>query len=250
MPKKVAVIGGGAAGMMAAIKAAEKGHSVTVFEKMERPCRKVMITGKGRCNVTNNCDNETLINNVTKNGKFLYSAFSYLSSADTMDFFERAGVPLKTERGNRVFPVSDKSVDIVDALVKSAKALGVKTVNSAVEEIIAENGELRAVRFQNGATMYFDAAVLATGGKSYHLTGSTGDGYRMAEKLGHTVTELIPSLVPLKIHEGFCANLAGLSLKNVTLSVYLKDKKKPVFSSLGEMLFTHFGISGPLTLSA
>ena len=250
MPKKVAVIGGGAAGMMAAIKAAEKGHSVTVFEKMERPCRKVMITGKGRCNVTNNCDNETLINNVTKNGKFLYSAFSFFSSADTMEFFERAGVPLKTERGNRVFPVSDKSVDIVDALVKSAKALGVKTVNSAVEEIIAENGELRAVRFQNGATMYFDAAVLATGGKSYHLTGSTGDGYRMAEKLGHTVTELIPSLVPLKIHEGFCANLAGLSLKNVTLSVYSKDKKKPVFSSLGEMLFTHFGISGALTLSA
>ena len=250
MPKKVAVIGGGAAGMMAAIKAAEKGHSVTVFEKMERPCRKVMITGKGRCNVTNNCDNETLINNVTKNGKFLYSAFSFFSSADTMEFFERAGVPLKTERGNRVFPVSDKSVDIVDALVKSAKALGVKTVNSAVEEIIAENGELRAVRLQNGATMYFDAAVLATGGKSYHLTGSTGDGYRMAEKLGHTVTELIPSLVPLKIHEGFCANLAGLSLKNVTLSVYSKDKKKPVFSSLGEMLFTHFGISGALTLSA
>ena len=250
MPKKVSVIGGGAAGMMAAIKAAEKGNSVTVFEKMERPCRKVMITGKGRCNVTNNCDNETLINNVTKNGKFLYSAFSHFSSADTIEFFEKAGVPLKTERGNRVFPVSDKSVDIVDALVKKAKALGVKMVNASVGSIITEDGELRAIKLENGATMYFDAAVLATGGKSYHLTGSTGDGYRMAAELGHTVTELIPSLVPLKIHEGFCALLAGLSLKNVTLSVFLKDRKKPVFSSLGEMLFTHFGISGPLTLSA
>lgn len=250
MPKKVAVIGGGAAGMMAAIKAAENGNSVTVFEKMERPCRKVMITGKGRCNVTNNCDNETLINNVTKNGKFLYSAFSNFSSLDTMEFFEKAGVPLKTERGNRVFPVSDKSVDIVDALVKTAKQRSVKMVNSAVKSIETENGEVRAVRLENGASICFDAAILATGGKSYHLTGSTGDGYRMAAELGHTVTELIPSLVPLKIHEGFCATLAGLSLKNVTLSVYLKDKKKPVFEALGEMLFTHFGISGPLTLSA
>ena len=250
MHKNVAVIGGGAAGLMAAIKAAENGHCVTVFEKMERPCRKVMITGKGRCNVTNNCDNATLINNVTKNAKFLYSAFSQFSSRDTVEFFENAGVPLKTERGNRVFPLSDKSVDIVDALVKKTKQSGVKIINSAAYEIIVDNGAVSGVILKNGEKIPFDAVVLATGGKSYHLTGSTGDGYLMAEKLGHTVTPLTPSLVPLKLHEGFCSALSGLSLKNVTVSLFFADKKKPVFSSLGEMLFTHFGISGPLTLSA
>ena len=250
MPKKVAVIGGGAAGLMAAIKAAENGHNVIVFEKMERPCRKVMVTGKGRCNVTNNCSNDTLISNVTKNGKFLYSAFSSFSSADTIDFFENAGVPLKTERGNRVFPVSDKSVDIVDALVKKTKQSGAKIINLAVDEIITENSVVKGIKLKSGEELPFDAVILATGGKSYHLTGSTGDGYEMALKVGHTVTELVPSLVPLKIHEGFCTALSGLSLKNVTLSLFIKDKKKPVFNSLGEMLFTHFGISGPLTLSA
>ena len=250
MPKRVAVIGGGAAGIMAAVKAAERGHSVTVYEKKERPCRKVMITGKGRCNVTNNCTNETLIANVTKNGKFLYSAFNNFSSADTMQFFHSAGVPLKTERGNRVFPVSDKSVDIVDALVRKAKESGVKFVFNSVEDIIADDNGVSAVKFQNGDFAECDAVILATGGKSYPLTGSTGDGYRMAESLGHTVTELMPSLVPLKIHEGFCTALSGLTLKNVTLSLYKSDKKKPVYESLGEMLFTHFGVSGPLVLSA
>ena len=250
MPKRVAVIGGGAAGIMAAVKAAERGHSVTVYEKKERPCRKVMITGKGRCNVTNNCTNETLIANVTKNGKFLYSAFNNFSSADTMQFFQSAGVPLKTERGNRVFPVSDKSVDIVDALVRKAKESGVKFVFNSVEDIIADDNGVSAVKFQNGDFAECDAVILATGGKSYPLTGSTGDGYRMAESLGHTVTELMPSLVPLKIHEGFCTALSGLTLKNVTLSLYKSDKKKPVYESLGEMLFTHFGVSGPLVLSA
>ena len=235
---------------MAAVKAAERGHSVTVYEKKERPCRKVMITGKGRCNVTNNCTNETLIANVTKNGKFLYSAFNNFSSADTMQFFQSAGVPLKTERGNRVFPVSDKSVDIVDALVRKAKESGVKFVFNSVEDIIADDNGVSAVKFQNGDFAECDAVILATGGKSYPLTGSTGDGYRMAESLGHTVTELMPSLVPLKIHEGFCTALSGLTLKNVTLSLYKSDKKKPVYESLGEMLFTHFGVSGPLVLSA
>lgn len=250
MPKTVAVIGGGAAGLMAAYFAAKNGNAVTVFEKMERPCRKVMITGKGRCNVTNNCSNDTLISNVTKNGKFLYSAFSFFSSRDTMEFFEDAGVPLKTERGNRVFPVSDKSVDIVDALVNSVRKSGVKTVHSAVSEILTGGGAVCGVRLESGEERQFDAVILATGGKSYHLTGSTGDGYVMAEKLGHTVTELLPSLVPLKIHEGFCTALSGLTLKNVTLSLYYSDKKKPLYENLGEMLFTHFGISGPLTLSA
>ena len=250
MPKRVAVIGGGAAGIMAAVKAAERGHSVTVYEKKERPCRKVMITGKGRCNVTNNCTNETLIANVTKNGKFLYSAFNNFSASDTMQFFQSAGVPLKTERGNRVFPVSDKSVDIVDALVRKAKESGVKFVFNSVEDIISNDNGVSAVKFQNGDFAECDAVILATGGKSYPLTGSTGDGYRMAESLGHTVTELMPSLVPLKIHEGFCTALSGLTLKNVTLSLYTSDKKKPVYESLGEMLFTHFGVSGPLVLSA
>lgn len=250
MPKRVAVIGGGAAGIMAAVKAAERGHSVTVYEKKERPCRKVMITGKGRCNVTNNCNNETLIANVTKNGKFLYSAFNNFSASDTMQFFQSAGVPLKTERGNRVFPVSDKSVDIVDALVRKAKESGVKFVFNSVEDIISNDNGVSAVKFQNGDFAECDAVILATGGKSYPLTGSTGDGYRMAESLGHTVTELMPSLVPLKIHEGFCTALSGLTLKNVTLSLYKSDKKKPVYESLGEMLFTHFGVSGPLVLSA
>ncbi len=250
MPKRVAVIGGGAAGLMAAIKAADGGNQVTVFEKMERPCRKVMITGKGRCNVTNNCSNDTLIANVTKNGKFLYSAFDGFSSADTMAFFESAGVPLKTERGNRVFPLSDKSVDIVDALVSTAKKKGVQIKNAAVSDINIEDTAIKSITLESGEEREFNAVILATGGKSYPLTGSTGDGYRMARNLGHTVTELKPSLVPLKIHEGFCSALSGLTLKNVTLSLFIKDKKKPLFSSLGEMLFTHFGISGPLTLSA
>lgn len=250
MPKSVFIIGGGAAGMMAAYFAAQNGNKVTVFEKMERPCRKVMITGKGRCNVTNNCPNDTLISNTTKNGKFLYSAFSFFSAFDTMQFFETAGVPLKTERGNRVFPVSDKSVDIVDALVNTARKSGVKIVNVAVSKILTDNGSVKGIRLENGEEALCEAVILATGGKSYHLTGSTGDGYIMAERLGHTVTELKPSLVPLKIHEGFCVSLSGLSLKNVTLSLYFGDKKKPVFEQLGEMLFTHFGISGPLTLSA
>ncbi|MBQ6815991.1 MAG: NAD(P)/FAD-dependent oxidoreductase [Clostridia bacterium] len=248
--QNVVVIGGGAAGLMAAITAAEGGNNVTVFEKMERPCRKVMITGKGRCNVTNNSGIDTHIANATKNGKFLFSALSGFTPQNTMEFFENNGVALKTERGNRVFPVSDKSVDIVDALVKKTKKNGVKIINMAVKQILTGNNKVTGVLLNNNQTFSSDSVVLATGGKSYPLTGSTGDGYIMAEELGHTVTELKPSLVPIKIHEGFCSALSGLSLKNVTLSVFDGVKKKPVFSALGEMLFTHFGISGPLTLSA
>ncbi len=248
--QNVVVIGGGAAGLMAAITAAEGGNKVTVYEKMERPCRKVMITGKGRCNVTNNSGIETHIANATKNGKFLFSALSGFTPQNTMEFFENNGVALKTERGNRVFPVSDKSVDIVDALVKRAKKNGVKIINTSVKQILTGNNKVTGVLLNNNQTVGADSIVLATGGKSYPLTGSTGEGYIMAEELGHTVTELKPSLVPIKIHEGFCSALSGLSLKNVTLSVFDGVKKKPVFSALGEMLFTHFGISGPLTLSA
>ncbi len=252
--KNIVIIGAGPAGLMAAITAAEKYNgtpdSVTLIEKNERAGRKLMITGKGRCNVTNNCDVDTLIKNTPKNARFLYSAFSKFTSQDVMDFFESRGVPLKTERGNRVFPVSDKAVDIVDALVNTAKKNGVKTVNGEALSIVLEDGKIIGVKLKNGETVTADSVVLATGGMSYSVTGSTGDGYKIAENLGHTVTEIKPSLVPLECHEGFCSKLSGLSLKNVTLSVFEESKKKPVFSEQGEMLFTHFGISGPLVLSS
>lgn len=244
------VIGGGAAGLMAACAAADKGSRVTVAEKNERPARKLMITGKGRCNVTNNCDIDTLISNIPKNPKFLYSAFSQFNAQEVMRFFENNGVPLKTERGNRVFPVSDKAVDIVDALVSAAKKRGVKFLHASVCDILTDGGTVTGVMLENGDALRADRVILCTGGKSYPLTGSTGDGYKMASKLGHTVTDIKPSLVPLTVHEGFCTRLSGLSLKNVTLSVFESGRKKPVFSEMGEMLFTHFGISGPLVLSA
>lgn len=251
--KKIVIVGGGAAGLLAAYSAAlkyGKSAAITVIEKNERPARKLMITGKGRCNVTNNCGVDTLIANVPKNGKFLFSAFSGFDSGDTMRLFESLGVPLKTERGNRVFPVSDKALDIVDALVGAVKKSGVKLVRGAAVKIIVSDGAVIGVKTEDGEIYPADSVILATGGMSYPLTGSTGDGYKMARELSHTVTELKPSLVPLTVHEGFCSRLAGLTLKNVTLSVFEEGKKKPVFSELGEMLFTHFGISGPLTLSA
>lgn len=187
---------------------------------------------------------------MTKNGRFLYSAFSGFTPADTMEFFENEGVKLKTERGNRVFPVSDRAVDIVDALWGAAKKSGVKFVNGRAIDIICTENIVSKVKLENGQEISADAIILATGGKSYSATGSNGDGYVLAQKLGHTITDILPSLVPLKIHEGFCSYLTGLSLKNVTLSVIEEGKKKPVFSELGEMLFTHFGVSGPLVLSA
>ncbi|MBE6781562.1 MAG: NAD(P)/FAD-dependent oxidoreductase [Ruminococcaceae bacterium] len=250
MKQKVAIVGGGAAGLMAAFAAAQNGNDVTLFERNPRPARKVMITGKGRCNVTNNCDTETYMANTPHGSRFMFSAFSAFSCDDTINFFESRGVPLKTERGNRVFPVSDKAVDIVDALVKSAIDSGVKIVNCKVDNIIEENGAVTSLKTENGMEFFFDKIILATGGMSYPVTGSTGDGYKFAENFGHTVTELRPSLVPIMIKEGFCTKLCGLSLKNVTLSLYLKDKKKPIFSELGEMMFTDFGITGPLVLSA
>ena len=237
---------------MAACAAAEKygGRAVTVIEKNRRPGRKLMITGKGRCNVTNNCDRDTLISNVPANGRFLFSAFSDFGTADTMEFFEKRGVPLKTERGNRVFPVSDKASDIVDALVNAVNKSGVKILTAKAEEILTENFSVTGVRTRDGEILEADSVILATGGMSYPVTGSTGDGYEMAGRLGHTVTPLKASLVPLNVKQGFCSRLSGLSLKNVTLTVYESGRKKPVFSELGEMLFTHFGISGPLVLSA
>ena len=250
MSREIIVVGGGAAGMMAAISAAENGGHVTLLEPNERLGKKLNITGKGRCNVTNNSSNEELLNNIPKNGKFLYSAFSRFSSADTMAFFEKLGVPLKTERGNRVFPVSDRAFDISAALERRLKALRVKLVRDRAEALEIENGAIQGVR---GERQFYPVAavVLATGGVSYPATGSTGDGHRMAAEAGHTVTPLRGSLVPLQgiVAPGIpCVRLQGLSLRNVGLTVFENDKK--LYTDFGELLFTHFGVSGPLILSA
>lgn len=251
MSKKVIVIGAGASGLMAAGTAAENGHNVVLVERNDKVARKVMITGKGRCNVTNNC---TLINdliqNVPTNGRFLYGAFSKFMPIDTMEFFEDMGVALKVERGNRVFPESDKAVEIVDALNAFSSDAGVKRIKGRAVSLITENGEIKGVKLEDGEEISADAVIVATGGASYPLTGSTGDGYELAKQVGHTVTELKPSLVPLVCHEGFCTDLQGLSLRNVEITVLDTDTYKEVYKDFGEMLFTHFGVSGPLVLSA
>ena len=249
---KIIIIGGGAAGLIAAGFAAKNSNDVTVLERNARPARKVMITGKGRCNVTNAC---TLINelmdNIPVNNRFLYSAFSRFMPYDTMDLFEELGVKLKIERGNRVFPESDKAVDIVDALVKFAKSNGAKIITGVrVSELLISDGAVTGVRDENGKEYEADKVLIATGGKSYPLTGSTGDGYTLAESAGHTITAPRPSLIPLETEENWCMKAQGLSLKNVAVSVYDKRKYKEVYSDFGEMLFTHFGVSGPVILSA
>ena len=251
MSKKVIVIGAGAAGLMASGVAAENGADVILIERNDRPARKVMITGKGRCNVTNNCTmiNE-LIANVPTNGRFLYSAFSRFMPIDTMEFFEDMGVPLKVERGNRVFPESDKAVDIVDALNSFSQDAGAKRIKGRVTELKASDGAVKGVALEDGTEYEADAVIVATGGVSYPLTGSSGDGYELAKQVGHSVTDLKPSLVPLVCHEGFCSDLQGLSLKNVSISVIDTHSYKEVYKDFGEMLFTHFGVSGPMILSA
>lgn len=241
--KNIAVIGGGAAGLMAAGVAHENGASVTVFEKNSKLGRKIAITGKGRCNVTNNCSENEFLANVVTNPRFLYSAISAFSPYDTMSFFEARKVALKTERGNRVFPVSDKAYDIVDALGSYASKC--KIIHDTVTDISIENGAVNGV-FVKEKFYPFDAVIICTGGASYPLTGSTGDGYRFAKKAGHTVTEPRPALIPIETDDRY--DLAGLSLKNVRLNVELDGKS--VYSELGEMLFTHFGVSGPLVLTA
>lgn len=249
--KKVIVIGAGASGLMAAGRAAENGADVLLIERNERVARKVMITGKGRCNVTNNC---TLLNdliaNVPTNGRFLYSAFTRFMPSDTMDFFEERGVELKVERGERVFPVSDKAVDIVDALNSYAQGSGAKRIQGRVSELITEDGAVKGVKLEDGQEHFADSVIVCTGGKSYPLTGSTGDGYTLAQSVGHTVTALRPSLCPLICHEGWCSDAQGLSLRNAAITVREKESYKEVYRDFGEMLFTHFGVSGPMILSA
>ena len=243
----VIIIGGGAAGCFAAVQAARWGKSVIVFEKNEKLGRKLRITGKGRCNVTNNSPSEEHMRNIPVNPRFLYSAFSNFDAESTMAFFEELGVPLKTERGNRVFPVSDNANDIADALAYEMKKLGVQTVHSRVSSLITANGAVTGVK-AGGKEYRSNSVIIACGGKSYPNTGSTGDGYMLAESVGHTVTELKPSLVPLTSPDKFCAEMMGLSLRNVTIK--LMDGEKVIYSEMGEMLFTHFGVSGPLVLSA
>lgn len=244
---RVIVIGAGAAGLMAAYFARMSGADVTVLEKNRKTGKKLRITGKGRCNVTNNCAPSEFLQAVPENSKFLYSAINRFSPADTMEFFEVAGVPLKTERGRRVFPVSDNAHDIADALERKVRESGVRIIFGAeVERVAVSDGTVNGV-VCSGKTYVADAVIVCTGGASYPGTGSTGDGYRFAASLGIGVTPPTPSLIPVITHEK-CANMAGLSLRNVTLT--LKCGQKNVFSEMGELLFTHTGLSGPLVLSA
>jgi len=248
---RVIVVGGGAAGLVCAGFAAKNGCQVTVLERNERPARKVMITGKGRCNVTNATEPDEMIKNVPGNGRFLYSAFHNFTYHDTMALIEAMGVPLKIERGNRVFPVSDKAVDVVDALQKFAKKAGATIVNARVSSLIIENGVCHGVCDSKGNAYKADRVVVCTGGVSYPTTGSTGDGYELARQAGHTVVEPRGSLVPLQCAEPLCAAAQGLSLKNCGLTVVdTARNNKVVYTDFGEMLFTHFGVSGPMILSA
>lgn len=247
---KVVIVGGGAAGMLAAIVCAENGNDVTLYEKNEKLGKKLFITGKGRCNITNACDIEELFQNVVGNPRFLYSAFYGFSNLDMMDFLEKKGLPLKTERGSRVFPQSDKSSDVLQTLQREIRRLGVEVhLNTPVKEILAEDGHVTGVVLAKGEKVTADAVLLATGGMSYPSTGSTGDGYRFAGKLGHTVTTLAPGLVPFEIKESYAKEMMGLSLKNISIRI-TNQKGKELYSDFGEMLFTHFGVSGPVIISA
>lgn len=243
------VIGAGAAGLICAGFSANNGQSVLLLEKKVKVGRKVVITGKGRCNVTNNCDEQTFIKQVKTNGRFLYSAIHAFNTADAIDFFEKQGVPLKIERGNRVFPQSDASFDVVSAMIKFINENGVHLENNIGKRLIVENGVLKGVLCENGERYYAPKVVIATGGLSYPLTGSTGDGYRIAQEVGHTIVRPVPSLVPIILAEKWCNELMGLSLKNVVVRLLDTKKNKVLFQEIGEMLFTHFGVSGPLILS-
>lgn len=246
----VIVAGGGAAGMMAAGAAAEAGARVLLVEKNSRLGRKLRITGKGRCNVTNHCTVQEVIANTPSNGRFLYGALSRFGPADMESFLENLGVPLKVERGNRVFPVSDKAQDIVDALESYVRRSGAEIAEDRVEELWMEDGTVRGAKLARAGRIAAESVILACGGLSYPGTGSTGDGYRLARSAGHTIQELRPSLVPLVAEDPDCAELQGLSLRNIAVRLVDQKKKKVVFEDFGELLFTHFGLSGPVILSA
>lgn len=235
--------------MFAALGAAEAGHRVTILEQNEKLGKKIYITGKGRCNLTNACDTEEIFTHVPRNAKFLYSAIYTYDNFRVMDFFEANGMPVKTERGNRVFPVSDHSSDVISTLQKALEKAGVEVLlHTKVTEILSKDGKIAGVRLKNGEKRTADAIILATGGKSYFSTGSTGDGFVFAEQLGHKIEEPVPSLVPMTVLEDYCMQMQGLSLRNVQVTI--REGGKVIFEEFGEMLFTHFGVSGPLMLSA
>lgn len=244
---ELVVIGGGPSGMLCALRAAERGKRVVILDGNRKLGRKLRITGKGRCNLTNDCDVRTVMQNIPGDGRFLYSALTRFPPEETMKLFRSLGVPLKTERGGRVFPESDKADDVADALVRRLEALGVRVMRTRVQQILTKDGAVCGVRHEDGV-IECRAAALCTGGRSYPLTGSDGAGYELARALGHTVVPTRPSLVPLESDDEYCAEMQGFSLKNVALSAYEDDKL--VFKEQGEMLFTHFGVSGPLVLSA
>ena len=249
---KVIVIGGGPAGMMAAITAAESGNKVILLEKMERLGRKLLITGKGRCNITSSLPIDDFIQNTQGNGQFLYSCFKNYTNKDIIQFLKSQGLEVKEERGNRIFPVTDKSLDVLECFKKRLKELNVEIIyKTRVIEIIQKNEQEKLqVKTENNKLFDAEKVVLATGGKSYHLTGSTGDGYKIAENLGHTVTRIRPSLVPLECYDkNMCKNLQGLSLKNVKIEIKNIENSKVIYEDFGEMIFTHFGVSGPTILS-
>ena len=246
---KVIVIGGGPAGLMAAATAALYGNDVTLLEKNPRTGRKLVITGKGRCNITNACDNDTFISNVISNPRFLYSAINGFDTSDTVNLFNTLGVETKVERGNRVFPVSDRAMDVADAILSYAQNSGVRIrCNTAIDSLIINDCSIKGVTDTDGRKYFADAVIIATGGKSYPLTGSTGDGYKLAKSAGHTITEIVPSLVPLTIKGSECKQMQGLSLRNVSVSVL--DNNKKFFDDFGELVFAHYGVSGPVILSA
>lgn len=247
--EKIAVIGGGAAGLMAAGRLAERGKNVVLIEKNPMLGKKVRITGKGRCNVTNACDIEDILKNVTVNANFLYSALYTFTNNSLIALLKRYGVETKVERGERVFPVSDNAKDVVEALKKYALQSNVRLLKKEVSKLIVEDGAIRGLVYKTGEKLYCDKVVVATGGASYPLTGSDGAGYRLAKQAGHTIVPIKPSLVPIEIHQRFCSELMGLSLKNVSVKVK-NEKNKVVFEDFGEMVFTHFGVSGPVILSA
>ena len=246
---KVLIIGGGAAGMFASISAARNGHEVHVYEKNEKLGKKLFITGKGRCNITNACDMETLFEHVISNSKFLYSAFYGFNNYDMIDFLNEIGLKTKIERGGRVFPESDKSSDVIRVLQNEMSRLGVKIhFGQVVQQVLTKNKSFLGIELKNSEKIYGDGLIIATGGISYSTTGSTGDGYKFAKKMGHTITDLAQGLVPFNVKEPWIKELQGLSLKNIRVTIF--QDRKELYSDFGEMLFTHFGVSGPVIISA
>lgn len=249
---KTLIIGGGPAGILAGIKSAEDGNSVTILEKNNSLGRKILITGKGRCNITSSLDITEFINNIPGNGRFLYSAFDNFNNKDIIQLLKEEGLEVKEERGNRIFPVTDNAIDVLNALLKRVKKLKIDVkLKAKVNEIIVENNKAIGVIYNDKEKIYADKIILATGGASYPATGSTGDGYRMAKELGHTIKEIKPSLVPLETYEKpECKKMQGLSLRNVGIKITDIERNKLIYEDFGEMLFTHFGVSGPVIISA